>query len=248
MKHGGALHRLRDRSGPFDDRLRQGVGPGAGRDGGDRPEASVGKSLPNQLERAGIGGDRVPLRERREGEAEVRHRDEPVVREQALLHVDRSRADDDGAVGERFPADDRQGAGDACIHDPARPRPGTECDRGRDRRVDATDAGHDDGNPPTAEGGGLPFDRGHHDHPGAGSRGQGVASSVRRRSTSPASGAASCVPDRRSFSWTSPSASSAPRITACEAPDFDAKTIDGHEFKLSDYRGKVVLLDFYGFW
>lgn len=34
----------------------------------------------------------------------------------------------------------------------------------------------------------------------------------------------------------------------CEAPDFDASTIEGHEFSLSDYRGKVVLLDFYGFW
>lgn len=32
------------------------------------------------------------------------------------------------------------------------------------------------------------------------------------------------------------------------APDFSGKTIDGHEFKLSDYRGKVVLVDFYGFW
>ena len=32
------------------------------------------------------------------------------------------------------------------------------------------------------------------------------------------------------------------------APDFQGKTIDGFEFKLSDYRGKVVLLDFYGFW
>ena len=32
------------------------------------------------------------------------------------------------------------------------------------------------------------------------------------------------------------------------APDFDARTLDGHEFKLSDYRGKVVLVDFYGFW
>lgn len=33
-----------------------------------------------------------------------------------------------------------------------------------------------------------------------------------------------------------------------EAPDFDGKTIDGFEFKLSEYRGKVVMLDFYGFW
>ena len=33
-----------------------------------------------------------------------------------------------------------------------------------------------------------------------------------------------------------------------EAPDFDGKTIDGYEFKLSDYRGKIVLVDFYGFW
>ena len=32
------------------------------------------------------------------------------------------------------------------------------------------------------------------------------------------------------------------------APDFVGKTIDGHEFKLSDYKGKVVLVDFYGFW
>ena len=33
-----------------------------------------------------------------------------------------------------------------------------------------------------------------------------------------------------------------------EAPDFVGKTIDGFEFKLSEYRGKVVMLDFYGFW
>lgn len=32
------------------------------------------------------------------------------------------------------------------------------------------------------------------------------------------------------------------------APDFAARTIDGYEFKLSDFRGKAVLLDFYGFW
>ena len=32
------------------------------------------------------------------------------------------------------------------------------------------------------------------------------------------------------------------------APEFTGRTIDGREFKLSDYRGKVVLIDFYGFW
>jgi hypothetical protein len=34
----------------------------------------------------------------------------------------------------------------------------------------------------------------------------------------------------------------------CAAPDIAAKDTDGVEFKLSDYRGKVVLLDFWGFW
>lgn len=32
------------------------------------------------------------------------------------------------------------------------------------------------------------------------------------------------------------------------APDFTAKDQDGKTFKLSDYRGKVVVLDFWGFW
>lgn len=32
------------------------------------------------------------------------------------------------------------------------------------------------------------------------------------------------------------------------APDFDAETADGEAFKLSDYRGKVTLIDFWGFW
>lgn len=32
------------------------------------------------------------------------------------------------------------------------------------------------------------------------------------------------------------------------APDFDATDQDGKPFKLSDYRGKVVVLDFWGFW
>jgi hypothetical protein len=33
-----------------------------------------------------------------------------------------------------------------------------------------------------------------------------------------------------------------------EAPDIEGEDIDGTEFKLSDYRGKVVVLDFWGDW
>ena len=33
-----------------------------------------------------------------------------------------------------------------------------------------------------------------------------------------------------------------------QAPDFEAQDVDGTKFKLSDYRGKVVVLDFWGFW
>lgn len=32
------------------------------------------------------------------------------------------------------------------------------------------------------------------------------------------------------------------------APEIEGKDLDGVEFKLSDYRGKVVMLDFYGDW
>ena len=32
------------------------------------------------------------------------------------------------------------------------------------------------------------------------------------------------------------------------APEIDGVDVDGVNFKLSDYRGKVVLLDFWGFW
>ena len=34
----------------------------------------------------------------------------------------------------------------------------------------------------------------------------------------------------------------------CTAPDIAGVDVEGAAFKLSDYRGKVVLLDFWGFW
>ena len=32
------------------------------------------------------------------------------------------------------------------------------------------------------------------------------------------------------------------------APDIEAEDVDGVTFKLSDYRGKIILLDFWGDW
>ena len=32
------------------------------------------------------------------------------------------------------------------------------------------------------------------------------------------------------------------------APEMEGKDLEGAAFKLSEYRGKVVLLDFWGFW
>lgn len=37
-------------------------------------------------------------------------------------------------------------------------------------------------------------------------------------------------------------------IEGALAPDFEATTFDGTAFRLSDHRGKVVVLDFFGFW
>ena len=34
----------------------------------------------------------------------------------------------------------------------------------------------------------------------------------------------------------------------CIAPDFTGRTVDGDPVRLSDYRGRVVVLDFFGFW
>jgi hypothetical protein len=33
-----------------------------------------------------------------------------------------------------------------------------------------------------------------------------------------------------------------------QAPDISGSDLDGVEFKLSDYRGKIVMLDFWGDW
>ena len=33
-----------------------------------------------------------------------------------------------------------------------------------------------------------------------------------------------------------------------EAPEIESEDIDGKKFKLTDYRGKVLLLDFWGNW
>jgi len=38
------------------------------------------------------------------------------------------------------------------------------------------------------------------------------------------------------------------RVIGAMAFDFTGTTVDGETFKLSDHRGKVVLLDFWGFW
>ncbi len=37
-------------------------------------------------------------------------------------------------------------------------------------------------------------------------------------------------------------------VVGKEAPDIEGEDIDGNKFRLSDYRGKVVLLDFWGHW
>ncbi len=39
-----------------------------------------------------------------------------------------------------------------------------------------------------------------------------------------------------------------PILVSKPAPEIEAEDIDGKKFKLSDYRGKVILLDFWGNW
>lgn len=37
-------------------------------------------------------------------------------------------------------------------------------------------------------------------------------------------------------------------VVGKRAPDFEALDVDGQPFKLSDYKGKVTVIDFWGFW
>jgi hypothetical protein len=37
-------------------------------------------------------------------------------------------------------------------------------------------------------------------------------------------------------------------VVGCEAPEIEGVDHDGKKFRLSEYRGKVVLLPFWGFW
>lgn len=59
-------------------------------------------------------------------------------------------------------------------------------------------------------------------------------------------GGADKQPGRRSAN-PAPTRPPAPAVGAM-APDIVGVDLDGAEFKLSDYRGKVVMLDFWGDW
>jgi hypothetical protein len=45
-----------------------------------------------------------------------------------------------------------------------------------------------------------------------------------------------------------PLRSAGPIAIGCPAPEIEGEDIDGVPFKLSDYRGKAVMLDFWGNW
>lgn len=64
------------------------------------------------------------------------------------------------------------------------------------------------------------------------------------------SGSSTSLPPGSSADPTSPktySVTGGPAIGEL-APEIEGVDLDGVEFKLSDYRGKVVMLDFYGDW
>ena len=60
-------------------------------------------------------------------------------------------------------------------------------------------------------------------------------------------GSEMCIRDSSTPAAAAPAAQGGPTIGEM-APEIEGVDLDGVEFKLSDYRGKVVMLDFYGDW
>ena len=65
---------------------------------------------------------------------------------------------------------------------------------------------------------------------------------------SSSSRSARIVPGMPNIEDETPSAPVKPTKSRKLAPDFELKDVNGHTVKLSDYRGKVVLLDFWATW
>lgn len=65
-----------------------------------------------------------------------------------------------------------------------------------------------------------------------------------------------CLKPEESSKSTSPTSPTSPKVYTVNggpaigdlAPEIEGVDLDGVAFKLSDYRGKVVMLDFYGDW
>jgi cytochrome oxidase Cu insertion factor (SCO1/SenC/PrrC family) len=55
------------------------------------------------------------------------------------------------------------------------------------------------------------------------------------------------APGKAPVKQPAPRAEPGPKV-GDEAKDISGEDVDGKAFKLSDYRGKVVVLDFWGFW
>src|ERR1700734_3240430 len=51
-----------------------------------------------------------------------------------------------------------------------------------------------------------------------------------------------------SAAWVSPSPAAAPTMVGKDAPDFVLKAVDGTNLRLSEFRGQVVLVNFWARW
>ncbi len=75
----------------------------------------------------------------------------------------------------------------------------------------------------------------------------GCDESAPTTSTSESTGAPDVAAAAPSAPAAAPAAQGGPTIGEM-APEIEGVDLDGVKFKLSDYRGKVVMLDFYGDW